>query len=115
MMLLIDEAQLFPRPCYTHVEKAPRLAQRPVTLFVAPVRDIAIIDTKQDDSVEFAALGAVESAQGHAASSLSDLLLEVAPRGPSEGHLLRKRYAFRRKADVSLDFPLLQAQYGHAF
>jgi hypothetical protein len=49
------------------------------------------------------------------ASSLSDLLLEVAPWGPSEGRLLRKRYAFRRKADVFLVFPLLRAQYGHAF
>jgi hypothetical protein len=48
-------------------------------------------------------------------SSLSDLLLEVAPRGPSEDHLLHKRYAFWQKAHVSLDFPLLQAQYGHAF
>lgn len=68
MILLIYDAQILSRPCYTHVEKAPRFSHRPVTLFVTPVRDIAIVDTKQDDSIELSALGAVEGAQGYEAS-----------------------------------------------
>ena len=50
-----------------------------------------------------------------APSSLSDLHRKVASWGPSAGYLWHKQDDFRPETHVSRVFPLLQAQYRHAF
>src|SRR5712664_819737 len=66
VVFLIDQAEVFFRPCYTDIEQAPCFAKTGRSALVTLARDVACVDAIHDNGIELPALRAVERAEADA-------------------------------------------------